>query len=185
MGSGLWRTRANALTAVRLVAAPVCALAILEGWDAFGLGVFALAVMTDWLDGRVARHYAETSSLGGIFDHATDATFVSLGCAALAWRSEVPVLLPALIVFAFVQYVIDSRANARPSGAPAGWSLRASWLGRWNGIGYFVVVGVPVVRDGASIGWPPSAWVHAAGWLLVMSTLVSMGDRLWASRSRA
>jgi phosphatidylglycerophosphate synthase len=39
-------------------------------------------VATDWLDGRIARRFGETSALGGFLDHVTDAAFVSLGLAA-------------------------------------------------------------------------------------------------------
>ena len=48
------------------------------------------------------------------------------------------------MVLAFVQYAVDSRVQeSRP--------LRASSLGRWNGIAYFVLLGVPVLRD--ALGW--------------------------------
>jgi phosphatidylglycerophosphate synthase len=180
LAGGRWRTRANALTALRFAAAPLCALAISTGRPAVALASFGLAVVTDWIDGRVARRFGETSALGGLFDHATDATFVALGCGAWALRGELPVVLPFLISLAFLQYVFDSRG-----GAGSSWALRASWLGRWNGIGYFVAMGVPVVRDGLLLGWPSSAVCRAVGWALVVTTLVSMADRFWASRSRA
>ena len=179
--SGEWRTRANALTALRLAAAPACAVAVVCQAHGLALALFALAVATDLVDGRVARHYGESSPLGGLLDHATDATFVSLGCFALAIRGEAPWLLPVLIAAAFLQYVVDSRAGAKRAAAPAtGWALRASSLGRWNGIGYFVLLGIPVVRDGLSIGWPPTVWVQSIGWALVLSTVISMIDRLRA-----
>lgn len=169
----VWRTWANALTALRLLAAPLCAAAIATGADAAAGLLFALAVVTDYVDGPLARRRGEASAFGGLLDHATDATFVSLCLAALAYRGAAPALLPLLIPLAFVQYMLDSRALA---GAP----LRASFLGRWNGIAYFVALGIPVVRDALSIGWPPDAWVLAFGWVLVASTLASMSDRALA-----
>ena len=44
-----------------------------------------------------------------------------------------PLVLPGLVAAAFVQYTLDSRALA-------GQRLRASALGRWNGIAYFVLL---------------------------------------------
>ena len=85
-GSGEWRTRANALTALRLAAAPACAFAVAYQLHGVALALFVLAVATDLVDGRVARRYGETSALGGLLDHATDATFVALGCFAVAMR---------------------------------------------------------------------------------------------------
>lgn len=170
-------TRANALTALRLMTAPLLALAILRDESALAHGLFWFAVVTDLLDGRVARHYGEASTLGGLFDHATDATFVAVGLLAVAQTGQTPLLLPPLVLAAFLQYTLDSRAL---SGRP----LRASGLGRWNGISYFVLLGVPVVRDGLGLGWPPVGWTVAIGWGLVGSTILSMGDRLLALTRR-
>jgi phosphatidylglycerophosphate synthase len=170
-----WRTRANALTALRLAAAPACAMAVACSSHGAAFALFVLAVATDFADGRVARRYGEASAFGGVFDHATDATFASLGVFAVALRGEAPLVLPVLIVAAFVQYLLDSRAVQ-------GEALRASLLGRYNGIAYFVLLGIPVVRDGLGIGWPPQWLVLAIGWALVVTTLISMGDRLLALR---
>jgi phosphatidylglycerophosphate synthase len=170
-GAGRWLTWANGVTALRLVAAPACACALLDGAHGVAAALFALAVATDVVDGRLARRRGEASPLGGLLDHATDATFVAVGLGALAATGEVPVLLPLLVAAAFAQYVFDSRAHV---GAP----LRGSALGRWNGIAYFVALGVPVVRDALGLAWPGPAWVRAFAWLLVASSLLSIADRV-------
>jgi cardiolipin synthase len=164
-------TWANGLTASRLVAAPLLALAILREAPGWALFVFVAAVLTDLLDGWVARRLGEASSLGGVLDHATDAAFVTAGTGALACSGEVPRILPWLIAAAFVQYAVDSRVAA-------GSSLRSSALGRWNGVAYFVVLGIPVVRDGLGLAWPGAPLVAAIGWALVATTLLSMAQRL-------
>lgn len=169
------RTRANALTALRLLCGPLLVLALLERATLVAAALFWVAVATDLLDGRVARRFGETSALGGFLDHVTDAAFVSLGLAALALRGESPALLPALVALAFLQYTLDSRVTR---GRP----LRASALGRWNGIAYFVPIGTVVVRDALGLAWPPAGLVRALGWLLVASTLLSMVDRGLALR---
>jgi phosphatidylglycerophosphate synthase len=168
-----WLTLANALTAIRLLAAPACAVAILDGAAVAAAALFALAVVTDLADGPVARRRGEVSALGGLLDHSSDAIFVSLGLAALAFQGQVPALLPLLVILAFFQYVLDSNTLA-------GHPLRASWLGRWNGIAYFVLLGIPVIRDVLGLAWPGDGWVVALGWGLVASTLVSMGNRALA-----
>ena len=174
-GATRLRTRANALTALRLVCGPLLVLALLGAAPRTAAALFWLAVATDLLDGRVARRFGESSALGGFLDHLTDAAFVSLGLAALALRGEAPALLPALVAFAFLQYVLDSRVVQ-------GGELVASALGRWNGIAYFVPIGTVVVRDALGLAWPPAALVLGLGWLLVASTLLSMADRVRAFR---
>ena len=169
--SGSWSTRANALTLIRLALAPVLVWALLSGQALLAAGSFALAVFTDLADGWVARRFDEVSPLGGLFDHAVDATFVTCATAALAWLGVLPAPLPALIAVAFVEYALDARFFERRG-------LRGSSLGRWNGIAYYALVALPVLRDALFLAWPQPGVVHALGWLLVVSTLVSIADRL-------
>ncbi len=172
-----WSTLANGLTLLRLALVPGLVAAILGDAAEIATAIFALAVATDVADGRIARRRAEASSLGGALDHAVDAAFVTAGAAALAARDALPALLPLLVAVAFLQYALDART---PEGA-----LRASRLGRWNGIAYYAIVAVPLVRDALGLGWPGPRLVLVLGWLLVASTILSMADRIrLARRSR-
>ena len=100
---------------------------------------------------------------------------MTLGTGAYAMLGVLPLALPPLIVAAFLQYVIDSRAGVhRP--------LRASFLGRWNGIAYYVAVAVPLIRDALGLPAPGPGLVMGLGWILVASTLASMADRALAAR---
>ena len=132
-----------------------------------------MAIATDVVDGRIARARGEASTFGGILDHTSDAIFVALGSLALAASERVPNLLPILIVVAFLQYAFDSRILA-------GHELRASLIGRWNGICYFIPLGIVVVREALGLAFPADEWVRILGWALVISTSVSIGDRLIA-----
>jgi phosphatidylglycerophosphate synthase len=173
--NGLRVTPANALTLLRLALVPLLGAAIL-GDQALVAGVlFAGAVATDLADGAVARRRGEETALGGLLDHAVDATLCVVGLAAWACRGEMPALLAPLVAAAFSQYALDSRVLA---GRP----LRTSRLGRWNGMAYYVLVGVPIYRDLIGLAWPVPVWMRAAGWLFVASTLASMTDRLLALR---
>jgi CDP-diacylglycerol--glycerol-3-phosphate 3-phosphatidyltransferase len=172
---GRWATRANALSLLRLVVAPLLAAAVARRSPLAAAALLVVAIVTDLADGAVARRHHEASALGGLLDHAVDATLCTAGLAAWACRGQVPWLLPPLVAAAFTQYVLDSRVLA-------GRMLRASRLGRWNGIAYYVLVAVPIGRDVLGLSGPGAAWIRAAGWLLVATTLVSMADRLLALR---
>ena len=172
---GTWSTRANALTFIRLLLAPVIVCAVLAEQWGVAAAVFWAAVATDLADGWVARRYGEATPLGAAVDHAVDATFVTSGCAALAWMGILPALLPPLIAIAFLEYA----AGSRP--ARTGGTLRASQLGRWNGIAYYVAVGTPVIRDALGLSWPGAGLIAALGWLLILSTLLSITTRLLAA----
>ena len=168
-----WGTLANALTLSRAAAIPLLVLAILNGVQLAAFALFWWAVATDFADGSLARRRGEESNLGGLLDHTTDALFCSVSLGALAWQGVVPAPLPFLVALAFTHYTLDSKSLA-------GHPLRASFLGRWNGIFYFVMIGIPVCRDALAIGWPGPGLVTAIGWALVASTVVSMADRAWA-----
>ena len=79
------------------------------------------------------------------------------------------------MALAFTQYALDSRVVT-------GGSLRASALGRWNGIAYYVMVAIPVLRDALGWSWPGPGLVAFFAWALVAATLTSMLDRLLALR---
>ena len=168
-----WFTWANVLTSLRLVAAiPLYYSIEANAWWA-AAALFWLAVASDLVDGRVARARGESSPLGGFLDHGTDATFVVSGLLALSNSGQVAWLLPFVVGAAFFQYMFDSNALA-------GQPLRASALGRWNGILYFVPVGVVVTRECLSLTIVSDSLVLAASWALVLTTLLSMADRGWA-----
>jgi phosphatidylglycerophosphate synthase len=166
-----WLTRANALTALRLALAPCLFAAIDAGRAPLASAIFFLAVVTDFADGWVARRFGEHSPLGGLADHAVDAAFVAVGTAALACQGALPAPLPPAIAAAFLQYALDSRLLVARG-------LRGSALGRWNGIAYYVIVALPIVRDALGLGWPGRGLLLALGWALVVSTLVSMAQRV-------
>jgi cardiolipin synthase len=172
-----WLTRANALTFFRIFAAPWLVVAICAEATWLAVAVLILAVASDFADGFVARRYGEVSGLGRLIDHATDAIFVTAGTAALAYEGALPALLPTLIALSFLQYALDSGASE--SSGP-----RPSALGRGNGIAYYLIIAVPIVRDALNLGWPVPKVVLALGWLLVASTLISMASRLSVSCNR-
>ena len=169
-----WLTFANVLTLSRLAAAPFLFVAIWGGSSGLALFFFVFGAVSDLVDGAVARRRGEVSRLGGLLDHATDATFVSAGLLALALRSEITVWLPIGVAAAFIQYVLDSRIHENRA-------LRASRLGRWNGIAYFAFLGLVVVRDGMGFPGTGTLAVAAGAWFLLALTLVSMLDRALAS----
>ncbi len=170
---------ANALTLFRLILAPVLVVAVVRQSYLAASAIFFLAVVTDFADGSVARRSGSVSPRGAFFDHAVDAIFCTAGTAALAHAGALTAVLPPLIAVAFLQYAVDSRILS-------GRGLRSSALGRWNGIAYYVIVAIPIVRDGLGLAWPGGFWVAILGWGLVVSTVASILDRarlLFRSRS--
>lgn len=170
-------TLPNAISMLRLALAPVSLHAVLAGRWQLAAGVFVLAVASDLLDGLLARRRGSASPLGGLLDHTADAVFVTLTLWGIAYAEAqvgvdlVPGILPLAIALAFLQYLVDSKAMA---GKP----LRASWLGRANGVAYFVLAGVVIGRNALELTWLPAEGVYWLGLLVLVSTLASMFQRL-------
>jgi CDP-diacylglycerol--glycerol-3-phosphate 3-phosphatidyltransferase len=168
---------ANALTAVRLLLVVPFAFFMAHGDErsaVFALVVWVVALITDFLDGPIARRRGTVTAWSGTFDHTTDFLFVTSGLFAGAFRGVFPWILPILIVAAFSQYVIDSYWIHRQA------KLRGSKLGRYNGMLYFVPTCVEIVIR-LGVRWlQPLLTIFV--WMLVLSTLVSMGQRLMLSR---
>ena len=166
------RSWANLLTLLRLLIAPLLVWLLLnEDWWPAAITLF-IAILSDIFDGKIARKMNQASAFGGLFDHATDAIFVSSAAWALAQLGLINQFLWTLIVLAFVQYTLDSKALS-------GKVLRSSTLGRYNGIAYFVLVCICVGFQCLSLQLlnPMLAW---AAWVLVATSLISMGDRLYS-----
>jgi len=168
---------ANALTALRLLLVIPFAFFMTKGdvrSAILALIIWAVALITDFLDGPIARRRGTVTPWSGTFDHTTDFLFVTSGLFAGASRGVFPWILPALIVAAFSQYVIDSYWTHRHS------KLRGSKLGRYNGMLYFAPTCMEIIiRLGARWLQP---LLTILVWMLVLSTLVSMGQRLILSR---
>lgn len=130
-----------------------------------------LAIFTDVLDGYLARRQEVLTPLGGLFDHGSDAIFVTVTIAAHLQHEWAPLLLVFMIPAAFLQYMLDSKTLA-------GQPLRASALGRYNGISYFVFAGFPIMQITLGITLIPFDWFIWIGWGLVLTTATSMLDRV-------
>jgi len=169
---------ANALTALRLLLVVPFAFFMSKGdlrSAIFALLVWVVALITDFLDGPIARRRGTVTAWSGTFDHTTDFLFVTSGLFAGAFREVFPWILPILIVAAFSQYVIDSYWIHRHA------KLRGSKLGRYNGMLYFVPTCMEIIIR-LGVRWlQPLLTIFV--WMLVLSTLVSMGQRLMLSRS--
>jgi phosphatidylglycerophosphate synthase len=164
---------ANALTAVRLLLVLPFGFFMARGdrtSAAIAVVIWVVALITDFLDGPVARRRQTVTAFSGTFDHTSDFLFVTSGIIGGALRGVFPWMLPIVIIAAFAQYVIDSYWIHRHT------KLRGSKLGRYNGILYFVPSFVDaLIRIGLQFLQLP---LMILCWLLVLSTLASMVQRL-------
>ena len=168
---------ANLLTGLRLILVLPAALAFANAEFISALMllvIVAVVIATDYFDGKVARLTNTASARGQVFDHTTDFLFVTCGLTGAAVAGLVTPVLPVLIVIAFTQYVLDSHFFYNEK------QLHMSFLGRWNGVFYFVplcIIAISRLDFLAVVSTGLQLLVTALCWILVFSTVLSIGDR--------
>jgi CDP-diacylglycerol--glycerol-3-phosphate 3-phosphatidyltransferase len=175
----------NLLTAARLVLAVVLFLLIgLEAWG-WCLLVFALAALTDWLDGYFARLQNLTSALGRVFDPLVDKVLM---CGAFIFLlphgsgREQGWLTPWMVTVVVARELIITslRSYLESLGAQFGADL----LGKLKmGLQCAALIAIFV-----TLLWPPNLGALAAAcahardgliWAMLLATILSGLQYLW------
>ncbi|HMQ38100.1 MAG TPA: CDP-alcohol phosphatidyltransferase family protein [Micropruina sp.] len=94
---------ANALTLLRLVLVPVFAWMLLShpddlGWRLGSTAVFAIAIATDAVDGRIARKYNLITDFGKLWDSIADKALTGMAFIGLSIVGELPWWITALVL---------------------------------------------------------------------------------------
>ena len=166
---------ANCISSLRLLMAPALVYLLWQELFLWSLLLLLGALISDVADGAVARKLNQVTDIGGLLDHGSDALLVLSGLTVFAAFGVITWSLPILVVIAFAQYVWDSGSLRR---AP----LRASSIGKLNGMMYFAFVILLIAREAFFLPIPNAGATNYLAWGLVLSTLVSITDRLIAIR---
>ena len=92
-----WLNAANLLTFLRFVLVPFVILAILDGRHTLAPALFAVAALTDVLDGAVARRLRLATPAGAWLDPVADKCLISGVFLALAAAGAAPWWLVAIV----------------------------------------------------------------------------------------
>jgi CDP-diacylglycerol--glycerol-3-phosphate 3-phosphatidyltransferase len=88
----------NLISLLRLCGVPVFLwLALGPHADGWALGVLMLAGISDYLDGKIARRWGQTSRLGTLLDPAADRLYILATIVALTVREIVPIWLAIIL----------------------------------------------------------------------------------------
>jgi CDP-diacylglycerol---glycerol-3-phosphate 3-phosphatidyltransferase len=118
----------NVLTVLRIIAVPVVVVALLEETpegDVIAAIVFALAALTDGLDGYIARRRREITTFGKLMDPLADKLLVTAALVSLVSLDRLAAWV-AMVIIAREFAVTGLRSLAAERGAV----ISASWLGK-------------------------------------------------------
>jgi cardiolipin synthase (CMP-forming) len=96
-------TFANQITLLRMLLVPLFVILVVYGYPGWALIVFAVAGLTDMLDGLIARRSGQQSSLGAWLDPMADkllavSTFIVLTVPGLGLANRLPIWLTVMII---------------------------------------------------------------------------------------
>jgi CDP-diacylglycerol--glycerol-3-phosphate 3-phosphatidyltransferase len=166
----------NILTLLRIVAVPVIVVALLDetpNGDALAAAVFALAALTDGLDGYIARRQKSITTFGKLMDPLADKLLIVAALISLVSLNRVAAWV-AMVIIARELAVTGLRGVA----AERGVVIAASWLGKLK-------TALQVAAVFALIIWHPApTWVDVLVYVAVAVTVISGIDYFFGLRKR-
>lgn len=136
---------ANSLTLLRLVLVPVFLLALFAG-DGHETGfrvvafvIFAVACITDRLDGLLARNYGMATEFGAFVDPIADKTLVGSALIGLSMLGELPWWVTVVILVREIGVTVLRLAVIRRGVIPASWGGKLKTVVQVLAIGLFVL----------------------------------------------
>ena len=168
-------TAANQLTLLRLVLVPIFVLCMLYSWPGWALTVFAVAGLTDALDGLIARRTGQLTTLGAWLDPMADklllvSTFVMLTLPGLNLVNRFPIWLTVLVISRDIAIVLTV---AVVNLAVARRTFRPSLLGKAATVIYVFTCGLTLIANYLRVH---SVIVTIAIWASLAVTLASGFD---------
>ena len=169
----------NALTLVRIFLVPLLVVVLLtefEGRRVFGVSkelvgasIFAIASITDWLDGYLARRRRQVTWLGQVLDPIADKLLTSAAFLSLVQLGVAPAWMVAVIVGReFAVTGLRSLAHTR------GFTIPASRLGKIKMALQVITILLLIV------GWGPIPLLAPVGavmlWVVLVAAVASAID---------
>lgn len=97
------------ITAFRIVLSILFLYLLINNIKILAIGIFLLAVLTDALDGYLARKFEVSSDYGAYFDISADFILVLIAFLAFIINGIYPYWLLILIILVFFQFIVTSK----------------------------------------------------------------------------
>jgi CDP-diacylglycerol--glycerol-3-phosphate 3-phosphatidyltransferase len=168
----------NALSVVRIFLVPVLVVflvAVPRPYNLAAAAVFLAAVLTDWLDGRIARSTRQVTNLGKLLDPVADKLLISASLISLVQVGRAPAWMVVLIVCRDLAIT-----GLRGIAASQGLVIQASDFGKLTMVTEIVAIALLIIN------WPPIA-LTLGQTALVVATILSVASgtlyfrKFWSS----
>lgn len=175
----LYRHIPNLLTLLRLILVPIILTLILKNYFHEAFVLFAIASITDFLDGYLARRWNVVTKLGRIIDPVADKTLM-MGCyLVLGYLQSLPLWLVVLVVgrdvlilFAgLVTYLLNLSVVFKPS-----------FMSKINTFSQILLAGM-VLLTNYSYGYPSP--IPGLDFLMILLLMVMTFLTVWSGTEYA
>jgi CDP-diacylglycerol--glycerol-3-phosphate 3-phosphatidyltransferase len=167
----------NALTVVRILLVPVLVAVLLQatpGGSWIAAGVFALAAVTDTLDGYLARSRRSVTTFGKVMDPIADKLLVAAALISLVSLNRVEPWVAMVIIGR--EFAVS---GLRVAAGVQGVVIPASWLGKAKTIIQVAAILALIAAHDAG-----DLWVQVLLYTAVAITLASGADYFLNFRRR-
>ncbi|MBW0019337.1 MAG: CDP-diacylglycerol--glycerol-3-phosphate 3-phosphatidyltransferase [Mycobacterium sp.] len=136
---------ANILTGLRLVMVPIFLFALFYGGGhetsarIAAWAIFAVACLTDRLDGQLARNYGMATEFGAFVDPIADKALIGSALVGLSMLGDLPWWVTILILVRELGVTVLRLAVIRRGVIPASWGGKLKTLTQAVAIGLFVL----------------------------------------------
>lgn len=130
MTNRFW-TVPNALSVARLLGAPLAAALAYLGRESWFIGLMVVLLVTDWIDGKLARWLRQRTAVGARVDTVADVTLYVALAVSLVWlrpdvlRATWPWITAIGVTFALNVIVCAVRFRRMPSYHT--WGAKSAW----------------------------------------------------------
>jgi CDP-diacylglycerol--glycerol-3-phosphate 3-phosphatidyltransferase len=159
----------NVLTVLRILLVPVLVVALTtetKNGDTIAAIVFALASLTDGLDGYIARSRKSITTFGKVMDPIADKMLITAALIALVGLDRLAPWVAMVIVAR--EFAVSS---LRVAAAQQGAIIPASILGKIKTVIQIAAVMALIIADD-----PSATWVDVLVGLMVVATIASGVD---------
>lgn len=183
----IW-TVPNVISMGRLLLVPVVLLLILNGYGVWAVITLAVAGLSDFVDGYIARRFDQMSKLGKLLDPLADRLFIAVTLIGMAARSLIPWWLVAAIAARelLVGLTLPVLARRGFAGYPVHLAGKAGTMALMYAFPLLLLAGVDgVIGDIAYVvGWAAALWGVFLYWCAGAIYLLQFRDVL-RTRARA
>ena len=166
----------NALTLLRILAVPVVVVALLgetPNGDALAAAVFALAALTDGLDGYFARSRDAVTTFGKLMDPLADKLLIIGALVSLVSLDRLEAWVAMVIIAREIAVTI-----LRTIAAERGIIIAASWLGKLKTVLQIAAIIALIATNPAPLS------VNILVYIALAATVISGVDYFFGLRKR-